>query len=93
MRILMFQVEVFWVVTPCIVVVGYQSFGGPCCLHLQGDGRQHGSPKRWRPTTTLHGITTQKTSTSKNICGAFIKTWKRNFSTSTSWGLRKMSQY
>jgi hypothetical protein len=26
----------FWVVTPCNVVVGYQSFGGPCYLHLQG---------------------------------------------------------
>jgi hypothetical protein len=24
------------VVTPCSVVVGYQRFGGPCCLHLQG---------------------------------------------------------
>jgi hypothetical protein len=27
-------VEVFWVVTPCRVVVWYQSFRGPCCLHL-----------------------------------------------------------
>jgi hypothetical protein len=25
-----FQLEVFWVVTPCSVVVGYQRFGGPC---------------------------------------------------------------
>jgi len=32
-----FQVEVFWVVTPCGVVVGYQRFGGPCCLHFQGE--------------------------------------------------------
>jgi len=24
-------------VTPCIAAVGYQSFGGTCCLHLQGD--------------------------------------------------------
>jgi hypothetical protein len=31
------QVDVFWVVTSCGVVVGYQRFGGPCCLHLQGD--------------------------------------------------------
>jgi hypothetical protein len=23
------EVEVFWVVTPCIVVVGYQRFGAP----------------------------------------------------------------
>jgi hypothetical protein len=29
------QVEVFWVVTPCSAVVGYQFFGGPCCLHIQ----------------------------------------------------------
>jgi len=26
---------VFWVVAQCSVVVGYQSFGGPCCIHLQ----------------------------------------------------------
>jgi hypothetical protein len=30
----MFQVEVFWVVTPCGVVVGYRRFRGPCCLSL-----------------------------------------------------------
>jgi len=29
-------VEVFWVVSPCSVVVGYQRFRGPCCLHLLG---------------------------------------------------------
>jgi hypothetical protein len=32
----LFQVEVFSVVTPCSVVVGYQRFRGPYCLHLQG---------------------------------------------------------
>jgi len=32
----MFLVEVFWVVTPCSVV-GYQRFGGPSRLHLQGE--------------------------------------------------------
>jgi hypothetical protein len=26
--------EIFWVVTPCGVVVGYQLFGEPCCLTL-----------------------------------------------------------
>jgi len=30
-----FQV-VFWFVTPCIVVIGYLHFRGPCCLHFQG---------------------------------------------------------
>jgi hypothetical protein len=28
------QIELFWVVTPCGNVIGYQRFGGPCCLHL-----------------------------------------------------------
>jgi len=32
-----FQVAVFSVVTPCTDVVGYRRFGGPCCLHLQGE--------------------------------------------------------
>jgi hypothetical protein len=41
--------------TVCIDVVGYQRFGGSCCLHLQG-----GPPKRWYPTTTLHGIVTTR---------------------------------
>jgi hypothetical protein len=50
------QVMVFWVVMLCCVVVGYQRFGGPCCLHLQGEGPS----KRWCPTTTLHGVTTSK---------------------------------
>jgi hypothetical protein len=31
------QVEVFCYVTPCSVVVRYQRFEGPCCLHLQGE--------------------------------------------------------
>jgi len=31
-----FQAEVFWVVTPCNVVVAYQRFRGPCCLRIQG---------------------------------------------------------
>jgi hypothetical protein len=29
-RAVMFQVEVFWVVTPCSVVVGFRRFRGPC---------------------------------------------------------------
>jgi hypothetical protein len=37
MKQIHFEVEVFWVVTPCIVVVGYQRFGSPCCLHFQGE--------------------------------------------------------
>jgi hypothetical protein len=42
------QVEVFRVVKPCSVVVGYQRFGGPCCLHLQGEanGAEKGGIKQ-----------------------------------------------
>jgi hypothetical protein len=29
-----FQVDVFWFVTPCSVLIGYQFFIGPCLLHL-----------------------------------------------------------
>jgi len=32
MMITYFQVEVFWIVTPCSVVVGYQHFKCPYCL-------------------------------------------------------------
>jgi len=67
-----FQVEVFWVVKTCSFMVG-----GPCCLHLQGEAlvsylntTQHHNPEdteargsSWYPTTTLHGVTTQTTST------------------------------
>jgi hypothetical protein len=35
------QVEVFSDVTPCSVVVGYQRFGSPRCLHLQTEARRH----------------------------------------------------
>jgi hypothetical protein len=48
------QVHVFRVVTPCSAVVGYQRF--------RALWRQHGPLKRWYPTTTLHGVTTPKTS-------------------------------
>jgi len=46
------EVEDFWVVTPCSVVVGYQCFIGPCFLHPSEDGRT---------------ITTQKFSTQNII--------------------------
>jgi len=36
---LLIQVEVFWVLIPFGVVVGYQCFRGPWCLHLQGKGK------------------------------------------------------
>jgi len=40
------HVTVIWVMTPCSVEVGYQRFGGSCCLHLQaGILLQHWSHK------------------------------------------------
>jgi hypothetical protein len=35
--VVMFQVQIYWVVTLCSVVVGKQRFRGPRCLHLQGE--------------------------------------------------------
>jgi len=32
------EVEVFWIVMLYSVVVGYQHFGGPCCLLRGSDG-------------------------------------------------------
>jgi len=38
LMVVKFQVEVFWVVTLCSVVVGYRCFRGTCYLHLLGEG-------------------------------------------------------
>jgi len=51
------QVEVFWVVTSCNGVVGYQRFVCPCWRW-----RQHGPLKLSHPTSALDGVTNQKTS-------------------------------
>jgi len=59
----LFQVEVFWVVTPCSVMVRYQHSTGPCCLLTSPWGwRQHGALKRQYITRMLHGVTTQTNS-------------------------------
>jgi hypothetical protein len=59
-RRVMFQVQVFWVVTPRSVVVGCQSFRYTCSLHFQGEAKAVPLKRRY-PTITLHGVTTQKT--------------------------------
>jgi len=51
------------VVTPYSVVVGSERFRGPCFFHFTQKTEKRGPPKRRYPTTTLHGVTTQKTST------------------------------
>jgi hypothetical protein len=33
------KMAVFWVLVTCSLVQVYQRFGGPCCLHHQGDDR------------------------------------------------------
>jgi len=55
------QVQVFWVVTPCSVAVGYHRFQWPSPWRW----RQQCPPKRRYPAATVHGVTTQKTSTYK----------------------------
>jgi len=45
--VLMLQIEVFW------LVVGYKRYSGLL--------RPHGPLKLWYSTTTLHGVTIQKT--------------------------------
>jgi len=37
MRLFYVLVGLFWVMIPCSVVIGYQRFGGPRCVHLQGE--------------------------------------------------------
>jgi hypothetical protein len=53
------EAQIFWVVTPHSVVAGYQLFRGSCCLHPH--------LKRWYPTTTLHGVTTQNNSNNNDM--------------------------
>jgi len=59
-------------VTPCSVVVGYQRFRGPCCLHLRGE-----TSASYHNTTWLHNAE------HLDICrqlwnGAFIITGSQN---------------
>jgi len=42
-RSMKIQADVFWVVTPCNAVVGYQHFGTPCYLHLRGAVKVEGA--------------------------------------------------
>jgi hypothetical protein len=40
-----YEVVVFQAVTPCTYMVVYHSFGGPSCLHLQGDLNRYHATK------------------------------------------------
>jgi hypothetical protein len=47
-------IDIFWVVTSCSDVIGYQRLRGPWCFHLQGS-----MDPLWYPTSSLHEVTTQ----------------------------------
>jgi len=49
-----FQVEVFWDMMPCNVVVGYLCFGELCWLHAEGEGRRSSKTQVPYHNTTQH---------------------------------------
>jgi len=49
------EVAAFWVVTLCSDVIRYKHSG------RSWRWRQHGRPKHWHCTTSLHSVTVQKT--------------------------------
>jgi len=55
------QGTIFWVVTQASGVVGYQCFREMAPFTSLWRCRQHGTPKYWYSTESLHGVTTQKT--------------------------------
>jgi len=62
------QVGALWFIAPCSVAVGYQGFGGPCCLHFQyhSNRPEDGGSKILRNFDILpqhYHVTAQKTST------------------------------
>jgi hypothetical protein len=59
------QDEVFRMVTLCSNVVGYQRFGGPCCLHLQGEVKIE--TVRYSKTLLSYHIITWHLSSSRNV--------------------------
>jgi len=63
-NIFIIEVAALCVITPHRDMVRYQLFDMKC--------RQHGSPKRWYPTASLAGVTTQKTATWISIA---METW------------------
>jgi len=55
------QVVALWLVTPCSVAIRYDRFGGPCCLHLQGEvtinaARSSETLLSYRNTTWHHNL-------------------------------------
>jgi len=44
---------VFWFMTACSVVSGYQRFRVLCCVQLFSSWRQHGAPTTWHQTQKI----------------------------------------
>jgi len=61
----------------CSDTLAYQRFGGPCCphLHCTWRQRQHGHPKHWYSTITLHNVTAQKNTTWINLDILIVFHW------------------
>jgi len=56
------RVEVFWVVMLHSIAVGYKCSGGPCCLNLHPESGVSEVLQTIGYPTTLHSVTTEKTS-------------------------------
>jgi hypothetical protein len=50
------KVAVFWVLAPCSLVEVHRRFKGACCLHHQGDRRDHRAATQKTVVFTLHII-------------------------------------
>jgi hypothetical protein len=72
----------FRLVTPCTDVIGYRLFGGPCCLHLKGDG----GSMVLRNVGILHHCTLSRfrrpryeSYVKSHFCFVFTSSWVRSF--------------
>jgi hypothetical protein len=57
------QVELFWIVMPRTIAVGFQRFGNIAAVISSCRWTQQDPSKHCYPTATVRGVTAQKTST------------------------------